>query len=269
VADNKRLSQLKKEQKELQEKDVSGISDRAFDRRIRQEQDINDLIEDRIELNKEVLAKEEDYADTLASVGKILGKNSEYTEQTKLQQKALKIQLSGIQSILSKTNTLTKEQIQDAEDVAAAYKKGTLNIQSSFAELAKNKDANVDIEKVINDQIKAQKEFATSITDTTGDAAELKEKFEENVATLEKMAPALKAAAKDMKNLQKLGDKLSHTGFGGIINQGLEISKAVTGKGPGSIGDIAKALAENRAAMGLAGQAAKAGSMMGALGSIA
>ena len=269
MADNKRLSQLKKEQKELQEKDVSGISDRAFDRRIRQEQDINDLIEDRIELNKEVLAKEEDYADTLASVGKILGKNSEYTEQTKLQQKALKIQLSGIQSILSKTNTLTKEQIQDAEDVAAAYKKGTLNIQSSFAELAKNKDANVDIEKVINDQIKAQKEFATSITDTTGDAAELKEKFEENVATLEKMAPALKAAAKDMKNLQKLGDKLSHTGFGGIINQGLEISKAVTGKGPGSIGDIAKAQAEKRGAMGLAGQAPKAGSMMGALGSIA
>jgi hypothetical protein len=270
VADNKRLSQLKKDKKELQQKDVSGISDRAFDRRIRQEQDINDLIEDRIQLNKDILANEEAYSDALASVGKQLGKNGAYYKEFKKQNDELGLSMDKINAILKKSKKLTQEQRDSAQDAAAAYKEGRLGIQSAFAELVKNKDANVDIEEIINEQIKTQKEFAESITSTRGNAGKLKKAFEENVETLEKMGPALKAAAKDMKNIQKLGDKLSHTGFGGIINQGLEISKAVTGKGPGSIGDIAKAQADKRGALGLTGQAApKAGSMMGALSGIA
>jgi hypothetical protein len=269
VADNKRLSQLKKDKKELQEKDVSGISDRAFDRRIRQEQDINDLIEDRIQLNKEILSNEESYNDALASVGKQLGKNGAYYKEFKKQNEELALSMDEINAILKKSKKLTQEQRDSAQDAAAAYKEGRLGLQSAFAELVKNKDANVDIEEIINEQVKTQKEFAESITSTRGNAGKLKKAFEENVATLQQMGPALKAAAKDMKNIQKLGDKIGHTGFGGIINQGLEISKAVTGKGPGSIGDIAKAQAEKRGAMGLAGQAPKAGSMMGALGGIA
>jgi hypothetical protein len=269
VADNKRLSQLKKDKKELQEKDVSGVSDRAFDRRIRQEQEINDLIEDRIQLNKEILSNEESYNDALASVGKQIGKNGAYYKEFKKQNEELALSMDEINAILKKSKKLTQEQRDSAQDAAAAYKEGRLGLQSAFAELVKNKDANVDIEQIINEQVKTQKEFAESITSTRGNAGKLKKAFEENVATLEKMGPALKAAAKDMKNIQKLGDKIGHTGFGGIINQGLEISKAVTGKGPGSIGDIAKAQAEKRGAMGLAGQAPKAGSMMGALGGIA
>jgi hypothetical protein len=269
VADNKRLSQLKKDKKELQEKDVSGISDRAFDRRIKQEQDINDLIEDRIQLNKEILSNEESYNDALASVGKQLGKNGAYYKEFKKQNEELALSMDEINAILKKSKKLTQEQRDSAQDAAAAYKEGRLGLQSAFAELVKNKDANVDIEEIINQQVKTQKEFAESITSTRGNAGKLKKAFEENVATLEQMGPALKAAAKDMKNIQKLGDKIGHTGFGGIINQGLEISKAVTGKGPGSIGEYAKGQAEKRGAMGLAGQAPKAGSMMGALGGIA
>lgn len=269
MADNKKLSQLRKEKKELQEKDVSNTTMHDFSKRIREEERINDLIEERVDLNKKILASEDDYIDTLASVGKQIGKNNAFTKEFEKQQSALKGQLSGIVGILSKSSTLTKEQIENAEDTAAAYKKGQLGLQSAFAELVKNKDANVDIEKAINDQIKAQKEFANSITDTTGDAADLKAMFEANVATLEKMSPALQAAAKDMKNLQKLGDKLSGTAMGGMVNQALGISKAVTGKGPGSIADVAKNLAAKRGAAGLAGQAGAGGGMLGALSGIA
>jgi len=241
VADNKRLSQLKKEKKELQDRDVSGITDRAFDKRIKLEQNVNDLIEERIELNRKTLDDTEEYKSSLESIGKQLGKNSAYYDELVTANADLELSLTGISGILKKQNAFTKEQIENAEDVAAAYKNGRIGLQSAFAELVKNKDANVDIEKIIKEQVNTQKEFANSITDTTKDAADLKAMFEANAETIEAMGGALKAAAKDMKNIQKLGDKIGHTGFGGIINQGLEISKAVTGKGPGSIGDIAKA----------------------------
>lgn len=269
MADNKKLSQLRKEKKELQDKDVSNTTMHDFSKRIREEERINDLIEERIDLNKKVLASEEDYEDTLASVGKQIGKNSEYTKEFKKQQEQLKVQLGGITSILKDTKTLSKEQIENAEEAAAAYKKGQLGLQSSFAELVKNKDANVDIEKLINEQIKSQKEFANSITDSTQDAKDLKAIFEANVDNLEKMSPALQAAAKDMKNLQKLGDKLGGTAIGGMVNQALGITKSVTGKGPGSIADIAKNMAAKRGAAGLAGAAGAGGGMMGALSGIA
>jgi hypothetical protein len=270
VADKKKsLNQIRKDKQENYDKDVSNITMRDFDKRIKQEQNLNDLIEERIELNKKVLATEEDYNDALASIGKQLGKNSAYTKEFEKQNTQLKAKLAGINDVLKDATTLTKEQIENAEDAAAAYKQGRIGIQSAFAELVKNKDANVDIEQLINEQIKSQKEFANSITDTTQDAADLKKMFDSNVDSLEKMAPALQAAAKDMKNLQKLGDKLGGTAIGGMVNQALGISKSVTGKGPGSIADIAKNMAAKRGAAGLAGAAGAGGGMMGALSGIA
>ena len=270
MADKKKsLNQIRKDKQENYDKDVSNITMRDFDKRIKQEQNLNDLIEERIELNKKVLATEEDYNDALASIGKQLGKNSAYTKEFEKQNTQLKAKLAGINDVLKDATTLTKEQIENAEDAAAAYKQGRIGIQSAFAELVKNKDANVDIEKVINEQIKSQKEFANSITDTTQDAADLKKMFDSNVDSLEKMAPALQAAAKDMKNLQKLGDKLGGTAMGGIVNQALGISKSVSGKGPGSIADIAKNMAAKRGAAGLAGAAGAGGGMLGALSGIA
>jgi hypothetical protein len=92
VADNKKLSQLRKEKKELQEKDVSNTTMHDFSKRIRDEERINDLIEDRIDLNKKILKDEEEYLDTLESVTGKLGKNSEYAKEFKKQQDQLKIQ---------------------------------------------------------------------------------------------------------------------------------------------------------------------------------
>ena len=262
----KKLADLRDQKQDLQSQDVSGLTNAAFAKRIKEEKQINDLIDQRVKKNKAVIKDAEEYLDTLESIGGQVGKNSKLYQEFEKKQGDVKNTLSGITTILSKTNTLTKEQVDDAEEAAAAYKKGTLNIQSAFAALVKNKDANIDIEKVVESQIKSQKAFADTIKDTTGDAAELKKVFDSNVDTLEKMKEAMKAAAKDMKAMNKVGEMLNNTPFGGMINQGLGITKSMGITKQGNLGDVTSNLVAKRGAGAAAGGG---GGLMSAVGGIA
>ena len=60
---------------------------------------------------------------------------------------------------ISQIPTSQKEVRDTALDAAAAYKKGTGEIQNAFASLMENKDANIDIAKVIQKQIDKQNEY--------------------------------------------------------------------------------------------------------------
>jgi hypothetical protein len=240
-----------------------------FDEVLKQLNQVNALIEKRNKLNKDTIYGAKEYEDVLKSIGGKLDDQSKAYGEIKKALDFADAQADAMAGTIAKIPKSQKELRDTAYDAAAAYKQGNGEIQNAFASLLENKDANIDIAKVVQKQIDKQKEYITEL-EKGGDAAKgILEVNTANLDVLEKTKEAYATAAKDMKNIQKLGDKIGHSAFGGIINQGLGITKSLGITKQGNLGDVTKGLVEKRGLMGAAGQTPKGGSMMGALGGIA
>jgi hypothetical protein len=228
---------------------------------------VNKLIEKRNKLNRDTIYDSKEYDDVLKSIG---GKIDTQSKGYKQIQKALDdvdTAVDGIAQQISKIPTSQKEVRDTALDAAAAYKKGTGEIQNAFASLMENKDANIDIAKVVQKQIDKQKEYITELEKAGDVAAEVLESNKDNLDVLEKTKKAYAAAAKDMKAMGKAGEMLNNTPFGGMINKGLGITKSLGITKQGNVGDLTSGLIKSRGAAAAGGQAA--GGLMSGIGAIA
>ena len=240
-----------------------------FDEVLKQLNQVNALIEKRNKLNKDTIYGAKEYEDVLKSIGGKLDDQSKGYAEIKKALDLADARVDGMATSIARIPKSQKELRDTAYDAAAAYKQGNGEIQNAFASLLENKDANIDIAKIVQKQIDKQKEYITEI-EKGGDAAkEILEANKDNLDVLEATKKAYASAAKDMKAMGKAGEMLSHTPLGGIINQGLGITKSLGITKQGNLGDVTKGLVEKRGLMGAAGQAPKAGSMLGALGGIA
>ena len=230
--------------------------------------EINKLIEKRNKLNKDTVYGAKEYEDVLQSIGGKIDKQSKGYAQIKKALDDVDTSVDGIAQLISKIPASQKQVRDTAYDAAAAYKKGTGEIQNAFASLMENKDANIDIAKVVQKQIDKQKEYITEIEKAGNVAEEVLNQNKANLDVLEKTKKAYAAAAKDMKAMGKAGEMLNGSPLGGIINQGLGIKKSITGKGAGNITDLASNLIKSRGAAA-AGGAAGGGGLMSGIGAIA
>lgn len=254
----------KKEQDFFDKNDIESVIEVG-----KQLEEVNKLIEKRNKLNRETIYDSKEYDDVLKSIGGKIDKQSNGYKQIQKALDDVDTTVSGIASQISQIPTSQKEVRDTALDAAAAYKKGTGEIQNAFASLMENKDANIDIAKVVQKQIDKQKEYITEL-EKGGDAAEqVLESNKANLDVLEKTKKAYSAASKDMKAMGKAGDMLSGTPFGGMINQGLGVTKSLGITKGGNIGDITKGLIQKRGAAAAGGAAAGGGGLMSGIGAIA
>jgi hypothetical protein len=232
---------------------------------------VNKLIEKRNKLNRETIYDSKEYDDVLKSIGGKIDKQSKGYAEIEKQLAEVDAAVDGIAQQISQIPTSQKEVRDTALDAAAAYKKGTGEIQNAFASLIENKDANIDIAKIIQKQIDQQKGYITELEKAGDVAAEVLESNKDNLDVLEKTKKAYAAAAKDMKAMGKAGEMLNNTPFGGMINKGLGITKSLGITKEGNVGDLTTNLIKRRGDAGLvqgAGGKAASGLLRG-VGAIA
>ena len=229
--------------------------------------EINKLIEKRNKLNKDTIYGAKEYEEVLSSIGGKIDKQSKGYAEIKKALDFVDAQVDGMAATIGKIPNSQKEVKDTAYAAAAAYKKGNGEIQNAFASLMENKDANIDIAKVVQKQIDKQKGYITEHEKAGDVAAEILEQNKLNLDVLEKTKKAYAAAAKDMKAMGKAGEKLNNTPLGGMINQGLGITKSLGITKEGNLGDVTKGLIEKR---GLAATGGKAASgLVSGIGAIA
>lgn len=228
---------------------------------------VNKLIEKRNKLNRETIYDSKEYDDVLKSIGGKIDKQSNGYKEIEKALADVDTAVDGIAKQISQIPTSQKEVRDTALDAAAAYKKGNGEIQNAFASLMENKDANIDIAKVVQKQIDKQKEYITELEKAGDVAAEVLESNKSNLDVLEKTKKAYAAAAKDMKAMGKAGEKLNNSPLGGIINQGLGITKSLGITKQGNVGDLTTSLIQKRGMASAGGKAA--GGLMSGIGAIA
>jgi hypothetical protein len=228
---------------------------------------VNKLIEKRNKLNRETIYDSKEYDDVLKSIGGKIDKQSNGYKEIEKALADVDTAVDGIAKQISQIPTSQKEVRDTALDAAAAYKKGNGEIQNAFASLMENKDANIDIAKVVQKQIDKQKEYITELEKAGDVAAEVLESNKANLDVLEKTKKAYAAAAKDMKAMGKAGEKLNNSPLGGIINQGLGITKSLGITKQGNVGDLTTSLIQKRGMASAGGKAA--GGLMSGIGAIA
>ena len=228
---------------------------------------VNKLIEKRNKLNRETIYDSKEYDDVLKSIGGKIDKQSDGYTQIELGLAAAASRADAMAQQISQIPTSQKEIRDTALESAAAYKKGTGEIQNAFASLMENKDANIDIAKVVQKQIDKQKGYITELEKAGDVAAEVLETNKGNLDVLEATKKAYVAASKDMKAMGKMGEKLNSSPLGGMINQGLGITKSLGITKEGNVGDLTTSLIKKR---GLAATGGKAASgLMSGIGAIA
>ena len=228
---------------------------------------VNKLIEKRNKLNRETIYDSKEYDDVLKSIGGKIDKQSNGYKEIEKGLAVAADRADAMAQQISQIPTSQKEIRDTALESAAAYKKGTGEIQNAFASLMENKDANIDIAKVVQKQIDKQKGYITELEKAGDVAAEVLKTNKDNLDVLEATKKAYVAASKDMKAMGKIGEKLNSSPLGGMINQGLGITKSLGITKEGNVGDLTTSLIKKR---GLAATGGKAASgLMSGIGAIA
>ena len=228
---------------------------------------VNKLIEKRNKLNRETIYDSKEYDDVLKSIGGKIDKQSNGYKEIEKGLAAAADRADAMAQQISQIPTSQKEVRDTALDAAAAYKKGTGEIQNAFASLMENKDANIDIAKVIQKQIDKQNEYITELEKAGDVAAKVLETNKDNLDVLEATKKAYVTAAKDMKAMGKIGEKLNSSPLGGMINQGLGITKSLGITKEGNVGDLTTNLIQKRGMAATGGKAASG--LMSGIGAIA
>jgi len=229
--------------------------DKLITARLKAEQQISKEIE-----NQSNSAK--DYESALTSIEKSLGKGNKLYKESAILMESNFEATKGIAQQLKTSTTISDRQKKSILAINKGYKGTTTSLAGAFAQLVKNKNANVDIKALVDKQIASHTKVIASITKQDAASQSLKQQLEAQLETLKAMGDAGEKAAENIKHMGEASEMFASTGMGKGIDKLLAFSKGVgiTGKnGPGSIADITKGIAGKAAGGALGGEAAGGG----------
>ena len=201
--------------------------------------------EQRIET--ELLVKSsKDFDDVLSSIGSSYGKNNKlFKESDKILSHA-RMQVDGMVALSDKLGKSNKKYKGDILEVAKGYKQVNSSILTSLDNVIKTGKGEKEIAKAVEKQVKSHGVLISKIDVQTKSGKAYKKLLESQVEQMNNLGKAATAAAKDIEKMHKGSEALSESSLGGKINEFLKLNKMMGGK-TGSIGDLAKNMATNRA----------------------
>lgn len=201
--------------------------------------------EQRIET--ELLVKSsKDYDDVLGSIGSSYGKNNKLFKESEKILSHAKMQVDGMVALSDKLGKSNKQYKGDILEVAKGYKQVNSSILTSLDNVIKTGKGEKEIAKAVEKQVKSHGVLISKIDVQTKSGKAYKKLLESQVEQMNNLGKAATAAAKDIEKMHKGSEALSESSLGGKINEFLKLNKMMGGK-TGSIGDLAKNMATNRA----------------------
>jgi hypothetical protein len=210
-------------------------------------------------LQAEALETTKEIDDTLQSIASSYGKQSKIYKKTQAQLGLIESTIQGVVDLSKKWNGSSEKNKKLLEQGAKQYRNVNAQVLKNISLVAEGKEAQENINDLIDDQIAKHKEVLASIDKNAKHSKDFKKEIESEIEAMEKLAKGAKKAESNINAIAREGEKFAGTMLGGGIDKTLKAFGSKKGLG-GVIDKIKTSAGTSQEGGGMGGML---GNMMG------